>query len=72
MSFCLLSSKFFYEMPVDIKNVLVCDAVDQSCVDLLTANGIEVDYKLKLPKDVLVEEAKVSTWRRGIYCQRRS
>lgn len=47
-------------MPVEIKNVLVCDAVDQSCVDLLKANGIEVDYKLKLQKEVLIEEAKVS------------
>ncbi|XP_070496821.1 D-3-phosphoglycerate dehydrogenase [Chironomus tepperi] len=45
-------------MPIDIKNVLVCDAVDQSCVDLLKANGIEVDYKLKLSKDILIEEAK--------------
>lgn len=54
-------------MPINIKNVLVCDAVDQSCVDLLKSNGIEVDYKLKLPKDVLIEEAKVSpnllTWK---------
>lgn len=45
-------------MPLEIKNVLVCDAVDQSCVDLLKANGIEVDYKLKLSKDVLINEAK--------------
>lgn len=47
-------------MPIDIKNVLVCDAVDPSCVELLKSNGISVDYKLKLPKDVLVAEAKVS------------
>ena len=47
------------KMPVDIQKVLVCDAVDPSCVDLLKSNGISVDYKLKLPKDVLVEEAKV-------------
>lgn len=46
-------------MPIDIKNVLVCDAVDPSCVELLKANGISVDYKLKLPKDLLIEEAKV-------------
>lgn len=53
-------------MPIDIKSVLVCDAVDQSCVELLKTNGISVDYKLKLPKDVLVSEAKVEdkemTW----------
>jgi len=47
-------------MPIEIKNVLVCDAVDQSCVDLLKSNRIDVDYKLKLPIDVLIEEAKVS------------
>lgn len=29
-------------MPVDIKNVLVCDAVDSVCVDLLKQNGINV------------------------------
>jgi hypothetical protein len=46
-------------MPIDIKNVLVCDAVDQSCVELLKTNGISVDYKLKLPKNELIEEAKV-------------
>lgn len=46
-------------MPIDIKKVLVCDAVDPSCVELLKTNGISVDYKLKLPKEVLVEEAKV-------------
>lgn len=47
-------------MPIDIKTVLVCDAVDQSCVELLKNNGISVDYKLKLPKNELIEEAKVS------------
>lgn len=29
-------------MPVDIKNVLVCDAVDEACVVLLKQNGINV------------------------------
>jgi D-3-phosphoglycerate dehydrogenase / 2-oxoglutarate reductase len=47
-------------MPINIEKVLVCDAVDQSCVDLLKFNGISVDYKLKLPKEVLIEEAKVN------------
>lgn len=46
-------------MPVEIEKVLVCDAVDQSCVDLLKVQGIAVDYKLKLPKDQLIAEAKV-------------
>lgn len=46
-------------MPIEIKNVLVCDAVDPSCVELLESNGISVDYKLKLPENVLIDEAKV-------------
>lgn len=29
-------------MPVDIQNVLVCDAVDESCIQLLKQNGIKV------------------------------
>lgn len=29
-------------MPVDIQNVLVCDAVDESCIQLLKENGIKV------------------------------
>lgn len=48
-------------MPIDIQSVLVCDAVDPSCVELLKSNGISVDYKLKLPKDELVREAKVKS-----------
>lgn len=51
-------------MPIDIQNVLVCDAVDPSCVELLKSNGISVDYKLKLPKEALVEEAKVKRYKR--------
>lgn len=31
-------------MPVNIKNVLVCDAVDASCIELLKQNGINVIY----------------------------
>ncbi|XP_065357239.1 D-3-phosphoglycerate dehydrogenase [Calliphora vicina] len=45
-------------MPVDIKNVLVCDAVDSACVDLLKQNGINVTYKLKLPVEELCKEVK--------------
>lgn len=33
-------------MPVDIKNVLVCDAVDESCIQLLKQNGIKVIQKI--------------------------
>ncbi|XP_055640401.1 D-3-phosphoglycerate dehydrogenase [Toxorhynchites rutilus septentrionalis] len=45
-------------MPLPIKNVLVCDAVDNACVKLLQDHGINVDYKLKLTKAQLVEEVK--------------
>ncbi|XP_052898802.1 D-3-phosphoglycerate dehydrogenase [Anopheles moucheti] len=45
-------------MPVDIKCVLVCDAVDNACVKLLEDHGIQVDYKLKLPQDELIKEVK--------------
>uniref|UniRef100_U5ENG6 Putative glyoxylate/hydroxypyruvate reduct n=1 Tax=Corethrella appendiculata TaxID=1370023 RepID=U5ENG6_9DIPT len=45
-------------MSVNIQNVLVCDAVDSACVKLLEDNGINVDYKLKLPKDELIKEVK--------------
>lgn len=33
-------------MPVNIQNVLVCDAVDESCIQLLKQNGIKVIYSL--------------------------
>ncbi|XP_055599503.1 D-3-phosphoglycerate dehydrogenase [Uranotaenia lowii] len=45
-------------MPLKIKNVLVCDAVDNACVKLLQDNGINVDYKLKLTQDQLIKEVK--------------
>lgn len=45
-------------MPVDIKNVLVCDAVDNACLDLLKSNGINVTYKLKLTEAELCKEVK--------------
>lgn len=45
-------------MPVNIKNVLVCDAVDESCIQLLKQNGIKVDYKLKLSNEQLCAEVK--------------
>ncbi|KAJ8929307.1 hypothetical protein NQ314_018015 [Rhamnusium bicolor] len=41
---------------MDIKKVLVADAVDISCVELLRQVGIQVDCKYKLPKDQLIAE----------------
>jgi len=45
-------------MPVDIKNVLICDSVDSACVELLKSQGINVSYKLKLPVNELCKEVK--------------
>lgn len=45
---------------MDIRRVLVADAVDQACVDLLKANGVRVDCKYKLSRDQLVQDIPVS------------
>jgi phosphoglycerate dehydrogenase-like enzyme len=45
-------------MPVNIKTVLICDPVHETCVDLLTKNGIKAEYKGKLTKEQLYEEVK--------------
>ena len=42
-------------MPVDIKNVLVCDTIDSACVNLLKQNA---SYKLKFPFEELCREVK--------------
>lgn len=42
---------------VNIERVLICDAVDNSAVKLLTANGIQVDSR-KLTEDELVKEVQ--------------
>jgi D-3-phosphoglycerate dehydrogenase len=47
-------------MSVALRNVLITDAVDSACVDLLQSHGINVTCKYKLPKDQLLEEIKVS------------
>lgn len=44
---------------MDIKKVLVADAVDNACVDLLKKYNIEVDCKYKLSKEQLIEEIAV-------------
>ncbi|KAJ8965848.1 hypothetical protein NQ317_000475 [Molorchus minor] len=41
---------------MDIKKVLVADAVDSSCVNLLSINSVEVDCKYKLSKEALIAE----------------
>ncbi|KAF7283361.1 hypothetical protein GWI33_000869 [Rhynchophorus ferrugineus] len=43
---------------MDIKRVLVADAVDAACTELLKKNSIEVDCKYKLPKAQLIAEIK--------------
>lgn len=41
-----INEKEIIIMPVDIKNVLVCDAVDDSCIQLLKQNGINVIFSI--------------------------
>ncbi|CAG9769033.1 unnamed protein product [Ceutorhynchus assimilis] len=43
---------------MDIKKVLVADAVDNACIELLKKYSIEVDCKYKLSKEQLVQEIK--------------
>lgn len=45
---------------MDIKKVLVADAVDSKCVKLLEQHSIQVDCKYKLPPDQLKKEIVVS------------
>jgi hypothetical protein len=47
-------------MSVSLRNVLISDAVDPSCVELLKRHGINVTCKQKLSKDQLLQEIKVS------------
>lgn len=44
---------------MDIKKVLVADAVDNECVNLLKKHSIQVDCKYKLTKDQLIKEIAV-------------
>lgn len=46
---------------MEINRVLVADAVDSSCVDLLKKHSIAVDCKYKLPKADLIVEIGVSS-----------
>lgn len=48
--------------PVVVRNVLISDAVDQSCVDLLKTNNINVTCKYKLSKADLISEIAVSLY----------
>lgn len=43
---------------LNIKNVLVCDLVDNACLKLLQENGINAVYKGKLTKEQLLSEVK--------------
>lgn len=44
---------------MNIEKVLITDAVDVACVELLKKHSISVDCKYKLPKDQLIEIIKV-------------
>jgi hypothetical protein len=47
-------------MGIKIKNVLISDAVDESCVKLLQENNINVTCLYKLTPEQLLEEIPVS------------
>lgn len=43
-----------------IERVLICDNVDNCCLEILTKNGIEVRAESKLTKEKLLAEIPVS------------
>nr|CAD7426993.1 unnamed protein product [Timema monikensis] len=45
-------------MSVTLRNVLISDAVDPLCVQLLQEHGVNVTCKYKLPKEELLKEIK--------------
>ncbi|KAJ9583313.1 hypothetical protein L9F63_022330, partial [Diploptera punctata] len=45
-------------MSVTLRNVLISDAVDSTCVDLLQRHGINVTCKYKMTKEQLLQEIK--------------
>jgi D-3-phosphoglycerate dehydrogenase len=58
-------------MSVSLRNVLISDAVDSACVELLQSHGINVTCKYKMPKDQLLQEIKVSrahNYQRHVCC----
>ena len=46
-------------MVLTLQKVLISDEVDNQCVDVLRASGIEVDKNTKLSKDQLIAEIPV-------------
>ena len=53
------------KMAFQLKKVLITDKVDPKCVDILKANGIEVEFNTALAKDKsqLIAEIPVSECR---------
>lgn len=52
---------------MEINTVLVADAVDNACIDILKKYSVKVDCKYKLPKDELIQIIKVSYQLETIY-----
>jgi len=46
-------------MDFELKTVLISDDVDQQCIDILSAGGIQVTKNTKLTKDQLKAEIAV-------------
>ena len=49
-------------MSIKLNKVLISDAVDNSCRDILESAGISVDYKPGLSKVDLLSIIKVRRW----------
>lgn len=47
-------------MAIPLKKILVSDAVDNTCVDLLRKYGLEVTCRYKMTKEELIQEIQVS------------
>ena len=47
---------------MELNNVLISDAVDASCHEILEGAGVSVDYRPGLSKDDLLAAIKVTTW----------
>lgn len=54
-----ISSKRQTSVMIELKKVLVADAVHENCIQLLKQHQIHVDCKYKLPLDKLIDEIKV-------------
>ena len=51
-----------FSFNMELNKVLISDAVDASCREILEGAGVSVDYRPGLSKDDLLTAIKVTTW----------